>query len=150
MSEHLCQISAPHSPSTPIRFVLNNSSLLPCGILSCKTNKELKKLWTNKTSLQKTCILYSFLVCLFIFLSLTQEDDDKLTFKCPRLSYRDHTEKDVHFELNPLSLSTFVRIVANPLPPSRCGHPLRIPPYRAKTHSKKDVRKTHRHKHHQQ
>ena len=45
-------------------------------------------------------MLYFFLVCLFIFQSLTQEDGDKMTFKCPLLSSRDHTEKDAHLQLN--------------------------------------------------
>ena len=69
--------------------------------LSWRTNKQLQKLWKNKNSLKKTCILFLFLVWLFIFPSLTQEKGNKMTFKCPLLSYRDHIEKDVHLQLNP-------------------------------------------------
>ena len=64
------------------------------------------------------------LVCLFSFQSSTQEDDDKIAdddkedddkiadddkeddkkmaFKCSLLSSRDHTVKDVRFQLHPL------------------------------------------------
>jgi len=53
------------------------------------------------------------------------EEDDKVTFKCPLLSSRDHTEKDVYIKLNPLPLlSTIVHIVVNPLSPPKCRHPL--------------------------
>ena len=82
-SPYLCQFSTPSLP-------------LSVQTLSWKTKKELQKLWKNENSLKKTCILYLFLVCLFIFQSITQKDDNKMTSKCPVLSCRDHTEKDVH------------------------------------------------------
>ena len=134
MSTHFCQVSAPPSSlplSTPVRFLLNNPLPLSAWTLNWKTNKELHTLWENRGSLKKTCLLYLFLVCLFIFQSLTQEDDDKMTFKCPLLSSRDHSEKDVHLQLNPLlpPLPTFVRIVANPLRLPRCRYPSWMAPY---------------------
>jgi len=46
------------------------------------------------------CILYLFLFAS-ISLSLPQEEDDEITFKIPLLSYRGHTEKDVHIQLTP-------------------------------------------------
>ena len=39
--------------------------------LRSETNKELQRLWKKNNSLKKTCILFLFLVCLFIFQSLT-------------------------------------------------------------------------------
>ena len=88
--------------STPVHFLLNNPLPLSVWTLSCKTNKELQKLWRNDNSLENTYILYLFLVCLSSFQYLAQEDDDKLTLKFPLLSCRDDTEKDVHFQLSPL------------------------------------------------
>ena len=113
-----------HCPHLSV-FCLATLLSLSVQALSWMTNKELQKLWKNKISLKMTCTLLSFLVCLIIFQSVTQEDDHKMTFICPLLLYRDHTEKDVHLQLNPLPpLSIFVHIVANPLPSPRCGHPL--------------------------
>ena len=79
---------------------------------NCKNHGKIKALWKRRAY----CTLFH--VCLFIFQSLTQEDDKKLTFKWHFLAYRDHTEKYFHLQLSPLPpLSTFVRIIANPLPP---------------------------------
>ena len=61
------------------------------------------------------------------FQSSTQNDDDKMSFKCPLLSSRDHIEKDVHLQLSPLRLSTVDRIVANPIPPQRSVQSSRMP-----------------------
>ena len=127
MSAHFCQFSAPFFPlSTPVGVLLINPLSVPT--LSWKTNKKLQELWKNKSSLKKTCIVYLFRVCLFIFQSLTQEYDDKITFKCHLLSYRDYTEKSVRLQLSPPPspyplLST---LLLTPSPP-RCRHPLRMP-----------------------
>ena len=86
--------------------------------LSWKTNKELQNYGKIKT-LKKTRIVYLFLVCFSIFQSSALEDDDKITFKCPLLPSRDHTEKDVHLKRNPLS-------------PPGCGYPLWITPLHSK------------------
>ena len=119
MSAHFCQSSS-HlpPPSNPVRFLLKELLPLSVRTLSRKTVEELQKLWKSKNSLKKTCILCLFLVFLFIFQSLTQEEDDKMTCKCPLLSSRDHTRKDVYLQLGLLpSLSTVVCIVASPPPP---------------------------------
>ena len=56
-----------------------------------------------------------FLFSFVIFQSLMTEDGDQITFKFPLLPQRGGcTEKDVHLQLNPLPLSFFVRIAANP------------------------------------
>ena len=79
---------------------------------NCKNHGKIKALWKR----QAYCSL--FLVFSFIFQSLTQEDDDKLTFKWHLLACRDHTEKDFHLQLSPLPpLSTSVRIIASPFLP---------------------------------
>ena len=76
------------------------SALLSVRTQSWKTIKDLHNLWKNKNSLKNK--------------SLTQEDDDTMTLNCPLLSSRDHTEKDVHFQLRPLPpLFNFVCIVGN-------------------------------------
>jgi len=75
---------------------VNNPLSLSVRTLSWKTRKELQKLWKNKYSFEKD--MHNVLIsCFLVFLSLTQEDNIyKITFKCPLLSSRDHTEKDVH------------------------------------------------------
>ena len=82
-------------------FCLTAPFPLSVRTLIWKTSKELRKLWKNENSLKKLHILYLFLVFFFIFQSLTQGDVHKMTSKCPLLSYRDHTEKDVHLKLYP-------------------------------------------------
>ena len=47
----------------------------------------------NANSVRKTHILYFVFVCIFVFQSLTWEDDDKMTF-----------ERYVHLQLNLLPL----------------------------------------------
>ena len=115
MSAHFCQFSAPSLPRPHLSaFCLAASGQV--WTLNWKTNtEELQKQWKNKSSFKKICMLYLFLVCLFILQSLTQEDDHKMTYKCPLLSCKDHTDKDVHLQQSPsLPLSTFIRIVASP------------------------------------
>ena len=67
-------------------FCLTTHLSLIGRTLSCKANKELQKLWTNNTFFKKACILYLFLVCLFIFQSLTKEEDDKNDLHMPSSS----------------------------------------------------------------
>ena len=79
------------SPFHACSLLLDNGGLPPPSLQTLTGRHiELQKLWKNKYLLKKTCILYLLLVRLFIFQSLTQEDDDKMTFKCPLLSYRPH------------------------------------------------------------
>lgn len=80
--------------------------------------------------------MHLFLACLFVFQSFKEKDDDKTTFECPLLSYRNCTEKDVHLQLSP-TLYAFARIAASPLPLLRYGHPLWVPPYVALTLARK-------------
>ena len=60
----------PPPPVRPCPLLLNNP---PPSVqtMRSETNKELQRLWKNKNSLKKTCVLFLFLVCLFIFQSLT-------------------------------------------------------------------------------
>ena len=92
----------------PFCFLLTNPPPLSVQTLSWKMNKELQELWTNKT-LQERLVYCTYL--LF----------DSLLFSI--FSAGGHIERNT--PLNPLSaLPTVVYIVANPLPPPRCGHPL--------------------------
>ena len=120
---HILQVfSCPPSPCLRLPpFCLTAFLPLSVQTLSWKTIKELRKLWENRSSLKKTCVLYFFLLCLFIVQSPTQEDGEKMTSKCP-LSLPETTL--VHLHLNTLPLSTLVRIVASPLPPPGRGNPL--------------------------
>ena len=118
----LLVFSCPPSPCLRLSaFCLTAFLPLSVWTLSWKTIKELQKLWENRNSLRKTCVLYFFLLCLFIAQSPTQEDGEKMTSRCP-LSLPETTL--VHLHLNTLPLSTLVRIVASPLPPPRCGNSL--------------------------
>ena len=129
MSANFCLYQPPSSPCPHMSsFQLTTPFLCPYRRRVGRLIKELKRLWKNKSSFKETCILYIFLSCLFIFHSSKQQSQ-KITSKCPRLSSRDHNEKDVHLQLLPLPPTvTFARIVANPFPPPRCGHSLWMPP----------------------
>ena len=52
-------------------------------------------------------------VYFFIFKSLMKEDDDKVAFKCPLLSNRKCTDRDVYLNKIPSPFPLF-HIVANP------------------------------------
>ena len=111
------------SLSMPVHRLLNSPLPLSARTLSWKTIKSCKKYEKNKSSLKKI-----FLVCLFIFQSLTMEANDRITFKSPLLIWRNCTEKYVHWKLNPFPpLPTFFHVVANPLPPLRCRQSLWMP-----------------------
>ena len=98
MSTHFCQFSAPLP--LPFQFLLKKPLPQSVWALSWKTVNELQKLWKNKKSLKKTCMLCLFLASLSTFQSSTQEDGDKMTSKYPLLSSRNHTEKSVHIQLS--------------------------------------------------
>ena len=71
-------------------------------------------MWTLKScknygKLEALTVLISHLLLYFSIFST--EDDDKTTCKYLLLSSRDHTELEVHLQINPPPLSTFVRII---------------------------------------
>ena len=114
---HILQVFSPPPSPCPRLSAFSLATLLSLSVrtLTWRT-KSCRNYGSIKTLLEKTCILYVFLICLFIFQSLMQQDDDNMTFKCPLLASRDYTGKDVHLQSNLL------------LPPvyfcPHCGSPL--------------------------
>ena len=100
MIAHFPQFSTPLLPLLSA-FCLTVSLPLFLRTRIWKTNKEPQKLWKNKHSVKMMPMLYLILLCLFVCQYLIREDDI-MTFKCPLLSNRHDTEKDVHIQLNPL------------------------------------------------
>ena len=84
----------------PLRFLLSNPLSLSVQTMSWKT-KSCNKHGQAKP-FERKYILYLFRVYLFVFQYLAPVDDDRRTFKCPLLSYKDHTERVVHLQLSPL------------------------------------------------
>ena len=111
-SVYTCQFSTPFPPLSA--FCLISPSPCPRWLWVGGQLTSCNRYQRIKSSLKKTCILVTFLVGLFIFQSSTKEDDYKMTVKCPLLSWRDFTEEDVRWQLNPL-------------PPLKCRHPLWMP-----------------------
>ena len=100
MSANFCQFLTPFPPLST--FCL--TSPLPVRTDTELEEKQRATKIMEEDSLKRTCTLYLFLACLFICQRLTQEANDEMTFKCPLLSYSDHTEKDIHLQLNLISL----------------------------------------------
>ena len=103
ISAHFACFQHPSLPLfTPVCFLFNKS------YPPFRLDTELEDNYGANNGKIKTLLEGHAYCTYFLFASnfhpLTQEDDDKMTFNCPLLSYRDHTEKDVHLQLNPLPL----------------------------------------------